>query len=422
MDFGVPILLLVFNRPDLTAQVMTALRPLRPKRIFVAADGPRKNVPGEIELCERTREIAATVDWECEVTTLFRETNLGCGPAVSAAITWFFEKVEEGIILEDDCLPSLSFFEFCADSLERFREDTRIGTISGDYFLPPDLLLEQPYYFSKYFQIWGWATWRRTWQKYRFDLSFESEENWQKILEEVHSAPLESKYWLEVLEGLKNGTVNTWDYQMMFISWRERFLHVMPTRNLVSNIGYRPDATHTFFESPLDQLPRNDIRNFRVDVEVCALPQIDNLTFYVRFLESLHSVWWLKQALHRQIEFQLMDEIRHLDAKVGRLEHSSHQLELSHQWMQRVLQSFRILAFAGTCLLFLIALFHFAGISLPLGGLALVILALFLGGVQLAGLEIVRPFIEKFSGKIKRAPKAHPVIKTDADQVKPNYH
>ena len=422
MDFAVPILLLVFNRPDLTAQVMSVLRRLRPKRIFVAADGPRPNVTGDTELCIRAREIATTVDWECELTTLFRDTNLGCGHAVSGAITWFFERVEEGIILEDDCLPSLSFFAFCADALERFRDDPRVGTISGDYFLPPALLLEQPYYFSKYFQIWGWATWRRTWRKYSFDLSFESEENWRKILEEVHSAPLESKYWQEVLEGLNNGTVNTWDYQMMFISWRERFLHLMPTRNLVTNIGFRSDATHTSFDSPLDQLPRTEISPFKVDLEVCTLPQIDNLTFYVRFLESLHSVWWLQQALHRQIEFQLMDEIRHLHAKTDRLEYRSQQLEISHQWVQRVLQSFRILAFAVTCLVFLGALLQIAGVSFPLRGLAVLILALFLVGVQLASLEFARPFIDKLSGKITKAPGAHPMIKANVEQAKTNYH
>jgi hypothetical protein len=402
--------------------VVSVLRQLRPKRLFVAADGPRKNVTSDSELCRRAREIATAVDWECELTTLLRDSNLGCGRAVSGAITWFFEQVEEGIILEDDCFPSLSFFEFCADALERFREDTRIGTISGDYFLPPDLLLEQPYYFSKYFQIWGWATWRRTWQRYRFDLSFESDANWRKILEEVHSAPLESKYWLEVLEGLKKGAVNTWDYQLMFISWRERLLHVMPTRNLVSNIGYRPDATHTSFDSPLDQLPRSEIPAFQVDVKVCTLPQIDNLTFYVRFLESLHSVWWLQQVFQRGFESQVRDDLRHLNAKTDRLVHSTQQLELSHQWMQRVLQSFRILAFAATCLVFFGALLQIAGISFPLGGFVVAILALVLGGVQLAGLESVRPFVEKLSGKMKRTSTAPPMVKADTEQAKPNYH
>ena len=182
------------------------------------------------------------------------------------------------------------------------------------------MFFEQPYYFSKYFQIWGWATWRRAWQKYRFDLSFETEENWLKIFEDIHPTPLEAEYWLEVFRGLAKGTINTWDYQMMLISWRERFLHVAPTKNLVTNIGYRPDATHTSFESPLAHFPRNELKDFKVDLEVCDLPQIDNLTFYVRFLESLRSVWWLRQALSR-------GGVTDVGGQLDRIEQSNQRIE-----------------------------------------------------------------------------------------------
>jgi len=331
MGFDVPILFLVFNRPDLTAQVVSVLRELGPKRLFVAADGPRAHVDGEAALCREAREIATTIDWDCDLKTLFRDKNRGCGPAVSGAISWFFEQVEEGIILEDDCLPSLSFFDFCKYALEKFRGDTRIGTISGDYFLPPDLSLDQPYYFSKYFQIWGWATWRRVWQKYRLDLSFETDETWLRIFREIHPAPLEADYWIEILRALAIGGINTWDYQMMLISWRERFLHVAPTRNLVSNIGYRPDATHTCFESPLANFPRQEIKDFKVDLEVQAQPQIDNLTFYVRFLESLRSVWWLRLALIRNGVPDLGGQLHDLGSQVHRLEHSHHRIERALQ-------------------------------------------------------------------------------------------
>jgi hypothetical protein len=401
MGYDIPILFLVFNRPDLTAEVMSVLGRLRPKRFFVAADGPRTNIEAENELCQQTRAIATAIDWECQCKTLFRDENLGCGPAVSSAITWFFEQVEEGIILEDDCLPALSFFDFCAYALERFRGDDRVGTISGNHFLPPDLSLEQPYYFSKYFQIWGWATWRRVWEKYRFDLSFETDENWQRILDTVHPTPLESKYWLEVLRGVKNRTVNTWDYQMMFISWRERFLHVAPSKNLVSNIGYRADATHTNFDSPLEKLPRNEIANFKINVDICALPQIDNLTFYVRFLESFRSLWWLQQALQRDIEQQLLDRSAHLDGRVDRLEEYTYRLQLSQQWIQRLLQSFRIALFAIICVFFVYAVLQIVGFSLPLGGLTVFGLALILGAIQLSTIGILRDWIGQVFEKLK---------------------
>jgi hypothetical protein len=335
MGFDVPILFLVFNRPDLTAEVFSVLRQLRPKRLFVAADGPRPNVDGEVALCREARTIATAVDWECELKTLFRDKNHGCGPAVSGAISWFFDQVEEGVILEDDCLPSLSFFNFCKYALEKYREDTRIGTVSGDYFLPPDLFLDQPYYFSKYFQIWGWATWRRVWKKYRLDLSFETEENWLSIFSEVHSAPLEADYWIEILRALTKGTLNTWDYQMMFVSWREQLLHVAPTRNLVSNIGYRPDATHTSFESPLANFPRREIKDFEVDLEVCPLSHLDNLTFYVRFLESLRSTWWLRLALNKD---GFKDGVPDFGPHFQELAAQVHRLEHSHQRIERALQ------------------------------------------------------------------------------------
>ena len=134
--YNTPILLLVFNREDTTRQVFEAIRRQKPKFLFVAADGARKNRPGETEACRRVRDMVTQIDWDCELKTLFRDENLGCQTAVSTAITWFFEQVEQGIILEDDCLPDPSFFPYCEELLNRYRDDTRIGHISGNCFLP----------------------------------------------------------------------------------------------------------------------------------------------------------------------------------------------------------------------------------------------------------------------------------------------
>jgi hypothetical protein len=297
MSFDVPILFLVFNRPDVTQKVMGVLRELRPARLYVAADGPRAAKEGEQIRCEETRAIATSVDWACEVNTLFREANLGCGKAVSSAITWFFEQVTEGIILEDDCLPSPGFFDFCAYHLEKYRDEKRIASVSGDFFLPPEVQLSQPYYFSKYLQIWGWATWRRTWEHYRFELSDLSFADWQQITRRVHSSEMEARYWDEVLRGMLNHEIDTWDYQLMFRSWCNGMIHIAPTKNLVANIGYGEDGTHTVFDSPLASLPVNEIADFRVDLKMDLTPAVDNLTFYLRFLESLHSIWWLDKSL-----------------------------------------------------------------------------------------------------------------------------
>ena len=153
-----PVLFLVFNRPDTTAQVFEAIRQAKPPRLYVASDGAREDKEGELEKVKQVREIVSQVDWNCEVKTLFRDKNLGCKIAVSSAIDWFFEQEEMGIILEDDCLPHPTFFRFCQELLERYRDDERIGMISGNNFQFGRKCTDYSYYFSMYSHIWGWAS------------------------------------------------------------------------------------------------------------------------------------------------------------------------------------------------------------------------------------------------------------------------
>ena len=152
-----PVLFLVFNRPETTRQVFEAIRTAKPPRLYIAADGPRLEREGERASCEEVRKIALEVDWECDVNTLFRVENLGCKRGPSEGISWFFEHEDEGIILEDDCLPDQSFFSFCEELLERYRNDTRIMAISGNNFQHGRKRTEYSYYFSRYFHGWGWT-------------------------------------------------------------------------------------------------------------------------------------------------------------------------------------------------------------------------------------------------------------------------
>ena len=170
--FETPVLFLIFNREDTTQKVFNVLRRQKPKYLYVAADGPRKNKEGEAEKCRRTRDIINQVDWDCELKTLFREENRGCKMAVSSAISWFFEQVEQGIILEDDCLPHPSFFPFCEELLIRYKDDDRIGHIGGNCFLPGLIEDGLSYDFCSISHIWGWASWRRVWKNY--DVNFSS--------------------------------------------------------------------------------------------------------------------------------------------------------------------------------------------------------------------------------------------------------
>lgn len=242
--FNTPILLIVFNRPDLTKIVFDRIRELKPSHLYIAADGPREFKEGEQEKCIQTRAVFDQIDWECEVKTLFQETNLGCRIGVSTAITWFFENVEAGIILEDDCLPDLTFFTYCADLLLHYKNDEHVMHIGGNNFRNRSSEGES-YYFTKYSNIWGWASWKRAWSKYTLDmvglpLFLESPE-----FEKYCPLWFERVYWKQKFIYAHTGGIDTWDYQWIFTIWKNGGKAIAPSVNMVSNLGFRPDATHT---------------------------------------------------------------------------------------------------------------------------------------------------------------------------------
>ena len=238
-----PVLFLIFNRPDTTQRVFEAIRQAKPARLFVAADGPREDRPGEAEKCAQARSIIENVDWDCEVVTLFREKNLGCGKAVSSAIDWFFENVEEGIILEDDCLPSQPFFMYCQELLEYYRQDTRIMQISGSNFIKSEM--DESYFFSKYGPCWGWATWKRAWKYYDVDMRLWPVVKVKKLHYDFCFDEDEIKAREDIFDSVYNGAIDTWDYQWVFAKLVNNGLSITPKENLVSNIGFSEDATHT---------------------------------------------------------------------------------------------------------------------------------------------------------------------------------
>ena len=247
------VLFLVFNRPDTTKQVFEAIRQAKPPKLYVAADGPRAEKPGEAEKCEKVRQIATQVDWDCDVKTLFRDKNLGCRMGVSSAIDWFFENEEEGIILEDDCLPSLSFFWFCEELLERYRRDMRVGQISGFNYGYKNKDLNYDYFFSKYPMIWGWATWKNRWENYSLVLeNFEEIKN-NKQFELIFSKK-ESDKRLKIFTQVKAGLIDTWDYQWSFTLYKNSQFTIIPRKNFILNLGFDNDSTHTAGKNPYEKL------------------------------------------------------------------------------------------------------------------------------------------------------------------------
>jgi hypothetical protein len=261
-----PILLIIFNRPETTKEVFAAIRNARPSRLFIAADAPRPNHPTDEERSKQTREVIATVDWPCEVFTLLRDSNRGCGLGVSEAINWFFEHNEEGIILEDDCVPHPDFFTFSTAMLNRYRDDKKIISINGSNlgYQPNE---SYSYTFSRFMNMWGWATWKDR----AFAIDYKMEE-WRLLKHPF--------YWIymHVRQNLLDFDLNwyrlwkykfdfvakdqnfTWDWQWIFYQIKNKKLSIVPAFNLVTNIGFNENATHTFSkENPAANIPLQEM-------------------------------------------------------------------------------------------------------------------------------------------------------------------
>jgi hypothetical protein len=254
------VLFLVFNRPDTTKQVFEAIRQAKPPRLYVAADGPRDNRQGEAERAEQVRQIATAVDWSCEVRTLFRDQNLGCKRAVSEGIDWFFESEEQGIILEDDCLPHPDFFSFCENLLKIYANDERVWVITGVNFQDGHKRGESSYYFSRYNHVWGWASWRRAWTKRDMEIQFwpkwKNSPEWKTWLPDR----VERKYWAKIFDKMYSNKIDTWDYPWTASVWFYGGLTASPNVNLISNIGFGPGSTHTTLaNSPLARMKTSSI-------------------------------------------------------------------------------------------------------------------------------------------------------------------
>lgn len=299
-----PVLFLIFNRPDTTKIVFEAIRQAKPKQLFIAADGPREGRPDDARRCELVRQIASQIDWSCEVKTLFRDSNLGCKLAVSSAIDWFFSHVEEGIILEDDCLPNKSFFPYCTELLKAYRANDQVMHISGTNFQFGQKRGNASYYFSNYFHVWGWATWRRAWRLYDVNLieldTFLAKNKIVNILK----LKSEQQYWTKVFNDVKRGEVNTWDYQWLFSIWANNGICITPNVNLISNLGFGADATHTVeLDTRLANLKIEEMREIIHPGKISINHLADRFTFQ----KAIH----VKSGFNAQIKNQLGKLVPH---------------------------------------------------------------------------------------------------------------
>jgi len=243
--FDAPILFTIYNRPAHASRVFESIRRIQPRYLFVAADGPSPERPGDKDKCREARQIVNTIDWPCEVHKLFHEDHQGCRRAMSESINWFFNNVPEGIILEDDCLPHPSFFEFCRALLAFYRDDSRIMVICGDNKGVKIRQGSESYYFSRLVHIWGWATWRRAWRHFDPNLNSFPAFKERGEIGNIFPVPELQRFWIDHFESVYRGRVDTWDFQWVYAVWAQGGLSIMPRVNLVTNIGFGPDATHT---------------------------------------------------------------------------------------------------------------------------------------------------------------------------------
>jgi hypothetical protein len=252
--FTTPIALFVFNRPHVTAKNLEAIRALKPCRLFIIADGPRTGNFNDDHLCAEVRAALETIDWPCETSRLYADHNLGCRNSIPNGLNWVFSMVEECIILEDDCIPGPAFFQYCAELLNHYRDDERIMAIGGFRSDGPDEFNGESIFFSKYPATWGWATWRRAWQKFDLDM-----EKWAQLretgwLKNVLQDNDYVTYWHRIFDLMCNN-MDTWDYALTYACWLNEGLSIRYKVNLVSNLGFGEGATHTLY--------RNDIVSAR---------------------------------------------------------------------------------------------------------------------------------------------------------------
>jgi hypothetical protein len=242
-QFKIPILFLIFNRPETTFKVFEVIKKVRPERLYISADGARGAF--ESEKCKQARSVIDQVDWPCKVYTRYLDQNLGCRYGVSSGISWFFEQVEEGIIMEDDCMLDLSFFPYAQELLEKYRHDESIMHIGASNFQHTSFKIPESYYFSLYNHIWGWASWRRAWKHYEVDLVGTEAGDMENSLKQLFERKIDQRFWLEMFRYAKSGNINTWDYQWMFAVWKQKGIAITPAVNLVSNIGFGAGGTNT---------------------------------------------------------------------------------------------------------------------------------------------------------------------------------
>jgi hypothetical protein len=296
-SFSTPIVFAIFNRPETTRIVFDQIRNVRPRELFIIADGPRSDHLNDREKCNRTRSIVKDIDWECQVYQNFSSENMGAGPRMATGITWAFDHVDQAIILEDDCLPSMSFFRFCEELLAHYANDARIMHISGNNFLPHEEFSQYSYLFSMYSINWGWATWKRAWKMFDYNMKQWPYIRDHKLLKNIIHDRALFQFWQRNLEKVFRDGRDVWDYRWLLSCWVQNGLSILPSRNLVKNIGIGPDATHTKRHKFSSQLSSSEEVSFPLNHPPFFIKSTDCETNMIKRLMEIDQAYEFKQNI-----------------------------------------------------------------------------------------------------------------------------
>ncbi|MEO8085525.1 MAG: nucleotide-diphospho-sugar transferase [Bacteroidota bacterium] len=296
--FQTPILFLIFNRPDHTRIIFEAIKAIKPAQLFIAADGPRQSVFEDIENCKKAREVIHQIDWDCDLKILFRDENLKCRYAVSSAINWFFDQVEEGIILEDDTLPDISFFTFCEELLIRYRDNERIRHVNGtNWLLGKNFTGSDSYYFSNYCHPWGWATWKRAWKDFDVHLAGFDESKLRNRLNQFTEKSEVVEFWINNLKATDSKEIDSWDYQWFYALWMNNGLAATSAVNLITNIGFGENATNTkYIHTRIGNMKRGSLKTIHHPVEIAVNGRADDYAMQTRLKEGRSNLFEKVQA------------------------------------------------------------------------------------------------------------------------------
>jgi hypothetical protein len=299
MKLSTSVALIMFNRPDHVWAVFKTIAQAKPKRLLIVADGPR--FPEEEQKCLEARSIIERVDWDCDVLTNVTDQNLGCRRRIVSGLNWVFSIVEEAIILEDDCVPHQSFFRYCETLLDYYRHDERVMEISGCNYRMGRIGDEHSYYFSKYYHTLGWATWRRAWKFYDENITAWPELRRSATWSAFFDDRREERYWTGIYDQIAEGGLKTsWDYQWQLARWCQNGLAAVPAVNLVSNIGFGPEATNTTSEHDFrSRLPVHEIGEIHHPPSVSRNKEADRYRFNVVELLRPGLLWKIGNRIRR---------------------------------------------------------------------------------------------------------------------------